>query len=100
MPSISIRCESEFPDLCEIIDWNFLGLTIILFCLNHLIAFSESFSEVVSSGSFSFEIGEIVLLSAKLYIFEFSSVVSRSFRNMLNKILPEMEPLGTTEISD
>ena len=86
LPSISIVCTSELPDLCKIIDWNFSGLTIMLFRLNQSIAFSESFSKVVSSACFSFEIEEIVLSSAKLYISEFSSVVSRSFRNMLNKM--------------
>ena len=100
LPSISIECTSELPALYKITDWNFSGLTIILVLLNQSIAFSESFSKVVSSACFSFEIEEIVLSSAKLYISEFSSVVSRSFRNMLNKIAPKMEPCGTTEISD
>ena len=54
----------------------------------------------VSSACFSFEIEEIVSSSAKLYISEFSSFVSRSFRNMLNKIGPKMEPCGTPEISN
>ena len=74
--------ETEFPDLCKIIDWNFSGLTTTLFRLNQSIAFSESFSKVVSSDSFSFEIEKIVLSSAKLYNSGFSSVVSISFRNM------------------
>ena len=43
---------------------------------------------------------EIVLSSAKSYISEFSSVVSRSFRNMLNKIGLKMEPCGTPEMSN
>ena len=86
-------CASEFPDLCKIIDWNFSGLTIILFRLNQSVAFSEYFSKIVSRASFSFEIEEIVLSSAKLYISEFSNVVSRSFRDMLNKIGPKMKPL-------
>ena len=72
----------------------------MLFRLNQSTAFSDSSSKVVSSASFSFEIEKIVLSSAKLYISEFSSVVSRSFRNMLNKIEPKMEPCGTTEISN
>ena len=100
LPSISIVCASEFPDLSKIIDWNFSGSTIILFRLNQSTAFSDSFSKVVSSASFSFEIEEIILSSVKLYTSEFSSVVSRSFRNMLNKIGPKMEPCGTPEISD
>ena len=100
LPSISIECASEFPDLYKIIDWNFSELTIILFRLNQLTAFYDSFSKVASSVYFSFEIEEIALSSAKLYISEFSSVVSRSFRNMLNKIGPKMEPCGTPEISD
>ena len=54
---------------------------VILFRLNQWIAFSESFPKVVSSASFSLEIEEIVLSSAKLCISEFSSVVSRSFKN-------------------
>ena len=53
----------------------FLGLTIILFRLSQSTGFSKSFSKVVSSASSSFEIEEIVL-SAELYISEFSSVVS------------------------
>ena len=64
-PSISIVCASEFPDLYKVIDWDFSGLTIILFRLNESIAFSKSFSKVVGS-IFSFEIKEIVLSSAKL----------------------------------
>ena len=35
LPSISIVCASEFADLCEIIDWNFSGLTIISFSLSN-----------------------------------------------------------------
>ena len=99
LPSISIVCPSEFPNLFKIIDWNFSGLTII-FRLIQSTTFSDSFSKVVSSASFSFEIEEIVLSSAKLYISDFCSVVSRSFRNMLNKIGPKLEPCGTPEISD
>ena len=95
LPSISIVCPSEFPNLFKIIDWNFSGLTII-FRLIQSTTFSDSFSKVVSSASFE----EIVLSSAKLYISDFCSVVSRSFRNMLNKIGPKMEPCGTPEISD
>ena len=100
LPSSSIVCTSEFPDLSNIIDWNFSGSAIMLFRLNQSTAFSDSSSKVVSSASFSLEIEKIVLSSAKLYISEFSSVVSRSFRNMLNKIGPKMEPCGTTEISN
>ena len=100
LPSFSILCASEFPDLCKIIDWNFSGLSIILFRQNQSIAFSETFSKVVSGASFSLEIEEIVLSPATLYISEFSSVVSRSFRNMLNKIGPRMELCGTPEITD
>ena len=59
----------------------------------------QLFLKVVSSASFSFEIEEIVLSSAKLYISGFSSV-SRSFRNILNTIGPKMEPCGTPKISD
>ena len=73
---------------------------MILFRLNQSITFSESFSKVFSSNYFSFEIEEIVLSFAKLYISEFSNVVSRSFRNMLNKIGPKMEHCGTPEVSD
>ena len=40
----------------------------MLFRLNQSIAFSESFSKIVSSACFSFEIEEIVLSSAN-YIF-------------------------------
>ena len=93
-------CASEFQNLCKIIDWNFPGLTIILFRLSQSKPFPDSFSKVIGSASFSFEIEEIVLSSAKLYISEFSGVVSRSFRNILNKIGPKMEPCGTTEISN
>ena len=96
LPSISIVCASEFADLCEIIDWNFSGLTIISFSLKQSKASCESFSKVVSSASLSFEIEEIVLLYAKWYVSEFSSVVSRSFMNMLNK----MVPCGTSEINN
>ena len=42
----------------------------------------------------------MVLSSAKVHISGFSSLVSRSFRNILNKIGPKMEPGGTPEISD
>ena len=72
----------------------------MLFCLNQSTASSDSFFKVDSSTSFSFEVEEIVLSSAKLYKSEFSSVVSRSFRNMLNKIRPKIEPCGTPQISD
>ena len=97
-------CPSELPDLCKIIDWNFSGLTIIISPkpINRIFfePISESFSKLVSSACFSFEIKEIALSYAKLYIYEFSSVISRSFRNMLNKIEPKMERCRTPEISD
>ena len=93
-------CTSDLRDLCKIIDWNFSGLTIILFRQNQSIAFSETFSKVVSGASFSLEIEEIVLSSATLYISEFYSVVSRSFRNMLSTIGHKMELCGTPEITD
>ena len=100
LSSISIVGASEFPDLCKTIGSNISGVTIILFLQNQSIAFSESFSKVVSSASFSFEIDKKVLSSSKLYISEFSNVVSRSFRKMLNKEGHRMEPCSTPEISD
>ena len=60
---ISILCASEFPVLCKIIDWNFSGLTIILFYLNQSTVFADSFSKVVNIASFSFEIEEIVFIA-------------------------------------
>ena len=74
---------------------NFLGFTIMLLLLNHLLATTLFFSNNLNNSLKSLFAAWIVLSSAKVAIFASFIKNNKSLINMLNNTGPRMDPRGT-----
>ena len=89
---LSISIPRSFTQLLELIAWNFSGLTIISFYLNHSIAAWLSVLSVEIRFSIVLSAAVIVLSSAKSNRSVIVIQSYRSFTNILKRPRPSIEP--------
>ena len=78
-------------------NYNLSALTIIFFCLNQLRADSDSCSKFFKSPAKVLQVAKMALSLEKLSKFDFLMHKNKSFKNMLKRIGPNIEPCGTAD---
>ena len=73
-------------------NYNLSALTIIFFCLKQLRADSDSCSKFFKSPAKVLQVAKMVLSLEKLSKFDFLMHKNKSFKNMLKRIGPNIEP--------